>query len=718
MLLGGICMGLTASSVGKTLLSEGAFDRAASTLFVLAGGPNVGKSTVFNALTGLHQHTGNWTGKTVSTAVGRIHAKSGDILLADTPGTYSLRARSEEERVARELICFGGHDGVIVVCDALCLKRNLALVLQILEYTPRVSVCVNLLDEAEKKNVCYDLEALSEVLGVPVCGCSAKKKRGLEALMEKTQAYLALPQAPKEPCVRYAAPLEEAITCLTETLEALDVSEALPARFAAVRLLCDDEEMIRALEKYTACAFSSDPAVQETLQKQRERLEKQGFADSEDIADAVSTSFVQTAEALAQRACLSEGSAYSRADRRLDRLLMGRFSYPLLLLFLGFIFWLTVEGANVPSAFLSKHLLGFEPVLYSFLRACGLPVLLCDMLACGAYRVTAWVVSVMLPPMAIFFPLFTLLEDMGFLPRLAFDLDKCFHICRACGKQALTMCMGFGCNAAGVVGCRIIDSPRERLVAMLTNSFVPCNGRFPLFVTLLSLFFFAGSPWHTLGTAAALTGFILLGVAATLFASYLLTGTLLKGEASAFTLELPPYRMPQVGKVLVRSFLDRTLFVLGRAVLSAAPAGILIWLLGAVSLGDVTLLGHLTAFFDPFAHVFGMDGVILVAFLLALPANEIVLPVMVMAYMQSGGLYAIGDSALFSVLQANGWTPVTAVCVLLFSLMHFPCATTLLTIRRESGRVWWMVVAAVLPTVFGLAACFGVHTVAVLFGLK
>lgn len=710
-------MGLTASSVGKTLLSGTTLDRDASALFVLAGGPNVGKSTVFNALTGLHQHTGNWTGKTVSTAVGRIHTASGDILLADTPGTYSLRARSEEERVARDFICFGDHDGVIVVCDALCLKRNLSLVLQILEFTPRVSVCVNLLDEAEKKNVHYDLEALSKALGVPVCGCSAKSKRGLDALVERTKAYFSVPQAPKEPRVRYAAPLEEAVTCLTETLEALSAFEAPPARFAAVRLLCGDEEMLHALEEYTACVFSSEPAVQEMLQKQREKLSEQGFADSESIADAVSTSFVQTAEALGQSVCLSEGNVYSRTDRRLDRLLMGRFSYPLLLAFLGFIFWLTVEGANVPSAFLSKHLLGFEPVLYSFLRACGLPVLLCDMLACGAYRVTAWVVSVMLPPMAIFFPLFTLLEDMGFLPRFAFDLDKCFHRCRACGKQALTMCMGFGCNAAGVVGCRIIDSPRERLVAMLTNSFVPCNGRFPLFVTLLSLFFFAGSPWRGLGTAAFLTGFILLGVAATFLASYLLTGTLLVGEVSAFTLELPPYRMPQVGKVLVRSFLDRTLFVLGRAVLSAAPAGVLIWLLGYVTVGDVTLLGHLTALFDPFARVFGMDGVIFVAFLLALPANEIVLPVMVMAYMQSGGIYAMGDSALFSVLHAHGWTPVTAVCVLLFSLMHFPCATTLLTIRRESGRVWWMVVAALLPTAFGLAACFVVHTAAILFGI-
>lgn len=683
-------------------------------LLVLAGSPNVGKSTVFNALTGLHQHTGNWTGKTVSAAVGRVRVGNDRLLLADVPGTYSLAPHSEEEAVARDFICFGKHDGVIVVCDALCLKRNLALVLRILEYTSRVTVCVNLLDQAEKKNVRYDLAALSAALGVPIVGCCAKRKRGLDTLAQR-----ALDRAKCETCacndaaLRYAEPLEHAVASVAEAVEQTVASAVFPSRFAAVRLLCGDTEMLGRLEEHAACRFSEAPSVASTVAEQHALLVQNGFADSEAISDAMSEDVARRAEALCRSVCLSEGKAYSDTDRRLDRLFMGRLTaFPILLLFLVGIFWLTVEGANLPSAFLSAHLLALERPFYELLETVGLPSVLCEMLAFGAYRVTAWVVSVMLPPMAIFFPLFTLLEDMGFLPRVAFNLDACFRRCRACGKQALTMCMGFGCNAAGVVGCRIIDSPREKLVAVLTNSFVPCNGRFPLFITLLSLFFFADVPFRSLWTALTALGFILIGVAATFAASHLLTGTVLKGEASAFTLELPPYRMPQVGRVLVRSFLDRTLFVLGRAVLSAAPAGVLIWVLGRVTVGDMSLLTHFTALLDPFARCFGMDGVILAAFLLALPANEIVLPIAVMAYLQSSQLTAVADGALYAVLSANGWTAETVICVLLFSLLHFPCATTLLTVRKETGRVRWMILAAILPTAFGLALCFLVHTVA------
>ncbi len=709
-------MGLTAQSTGKILSSHKkappSFPNAEGLpLLVLAGSPNVGKSTVFNALTGLHQHTGNWTGKTVSTAVGRVRIGNERLLLADVPGTYSLNAHSEEEAVARDFICFGKHDGVIVVCDALCLKRNLAQVLRILEYTPRVTVCVNLIDRAEKKNVRYDLDALSGALGVPVVGCCAKTKKGLNELIKQ-----AIGRAKCEKCrcndaaLHYSEPLEQAIASVAEAVEHTVADASFPSRFAAVRLLCGDTELLERLETHAACRFSEEITVERAVAEQRALLAKNGFSSGEAIADAVGEDVARRAEEICRSVCLSDGKAYSETDKRLDRLFMGRFTaFPILILFLAAILWLTVVGANYPSAFLSAHLPMLEQPLYELLGKIGLPSVLCDMLAFGAYRVTAWVVSVMLPPMAIFFPLFTLLEDMGFLPRVAFNLDGCFRRCRACGKQALTMCMGFGCNAAGVVGCRIIDSPREKLVAVLTNVFVPCNGRFPLFITLLSLFFFADVPGRSLWTALAALGFVFLGVAATFAASYLLTGTVLKGEASAFTLELPPYRMPQVGRVLVRSFSDRTLFVLGRAVLSAAPAGVLIWILGHVTVGGAALLTHFTAFLDPFARCFGMDGVILAAFLLALPANEIVLPVAVMAYMQSSQLTAVGDGALVAVLSSNGWTAETVICVLLFSLMHFPCATTLLTIRKETGSIRRTLFAALLPTVFGLASCFAVH---------
>ena len=326
----------------------------------------------------------------------------------------------------------------------------------------------------------------------------------------------------------------------------------------------------------------------------------------------------------------------------------------------------------------------------------------------GAYRTRAWIVSVMLPPMAIFFPLFTLLEDSGYLPRVAFNLDKPFKKCNSCGKQALTMCMGFGCNATGVVGCRIIDSPRERMIAMLTNSLVPCNGRFPLLVTLLSIFFVGGavgiSPSFV--SAILLTALIILAVGMTLLVSKILSVTLLRGLPSAFTLELPPYRRPQICKTLIRSVFDRTIFVLGRAIISALPAGILIWLMGNLDFGDVSLLAICSDFLDPFASLLGLDGVILLAFILALPANEIVIPIIIMAYTSAAML--TDHSSLFELKElflSNGWTAKTALCTMLFSLFHWPCATTLLTVKKESGSWLWTLAAAIIPAVCGIIIC-------------
>ena len=320
----------------------------------------------------------------------------------------------------------------------------------------------------------------------------------------------------------------------------------------------------------------------------------------------------------------------------------------------------------------------------------------------GVWRVLAWVVSVMLPPMAIFFPLFTLLEDLGYLPRIAFVLDHAFRRAGACGKQSLTMCMGLGCNACGVTGCRIIDSPRERLIAILTNSLVPCNGRFPTLIALISVFFARNS----LQAALLLLGTLVLGVGMTLGVSRVLSLTVLRGLPSSFALELPPYRRPRVGQVLVRSVLDRTVFVLGRAAAVAAPAGLVIWLSANVSIAGASVLSHITGFLDPLGRFMGMDGVILTAFLLGWPANEIVVPVMLMAYLAQGTLVDAADTqTLGQLLLAQGWTPVTAVCTMLFSLFHWPCSTTCLTVAKETKSAKWTALAVVLPTLVGMLLC-------------
>jgi len=322
--------------------------------------------------------------------------------------------------------------------------------------------------------------------------------------------------------------------------------------------------------------------------------------------------------------------------------------------------------------------------------------------------------------MAIFFPLFTLLEDSGYLPRVAFNLDNFFRKACAHGKQALTMCMGFGCNAAGIVGCRIINSPRERLIATITNNFVPCNGRFPTLIAIITMFFAgtAGGAFQSVVSTLMLTGMIILGVIMTVLISKLLSKTILKGIPSSFNLELPPYRRPQIGRVIVRSILDRTLFVLGRAVVVAAPAGLIIWLLANIHVGDLSLLTHCAAFLDPFARLMGLDGYIFFAFILGFPANEIVVPIIIMSYMATGSLTDFESLAqLHTLFLSHGWTWLTAVCVMLFSLIHWPCGTTCLTIKKETQSLKWMLVSMAVPTVSGIVVCLIVANTVRLLGL-
>ena len=628
-------MGLSNSSTGKKVSSNLKDFSNYDFTVAIAGNPNVGKSTIFNGLTGLNQHTGNWTGKTVENAAGICIHNNQKFLLVDIPGTYSLMADSEEEKIARDYIDSNKANATVVIVDATLLERNLNLVFQIMNLTNNVIVCVNLLDEAKKKGISVDLNKLSKLLGVPVVGTIARKKKTLNNLIN------------------------------------------------TIADVCN--------KKIEPKPIKIDADIDKIFERAHEI-----------VAEVVTL----------------KNENYNERDKKIDRILTSKkFGIPIMILFFCLIFWITIVGANYPSELLSSLFANIEPPLKNFFTYIHTPTWLLSLLFDGVYKTVTWIVSVMLPPMAIFFPLFTLLEDLGYLPRIAFNLDKCFKKCCSSGKQALTMCMGFGCNAAGVVGCRIISSKRERLIAILTNNFVPCNGRFPFLITIATIFFTSAAHAGESLKSSLIATFIVfviicIGIGFTFLVSYILSKTILKGATDCTLLELPPYRKPQIGKILIHSLLDRTLFVLGRALSVAVPAGILIWVLSNVQIANISILTYIANFFDPFAKLMGLDGYILTAFLLGLPANEIVLPIILMCYTGAGSLVDMSSlQSLFDILSANGWTIVTAINVMLFSLLHFPCTTTLLTIKNETKSWKWTAASFLIPTVIGIVMCMMVNLI-------
>lgn len=696
----------------------------------LAGNPNVGKSTIFNSLTGMHQHTGNWTGKTVANATGEAIINDKEFTFVDIPGTYSIMSNSEEEEIARDYICFGNPDATVIVVDSTCLERNLNLVYQIMEITDNIIVCVNLLDEAKKKEIKIDLKKLEDLLGVPVVGTVARKKQTLENLKNTIYRVCEGEIRPHTKTVIYEQEIEENLEKIVEKLdtdllvneysEKKDIATDIEVennkiskklyRWIAIKLIDGEEKILKSIQENLEIDLE-EQGIQQLVIEAKENLETREI-NSKNFKDKIVADIMKKAEETSKEVCTFKNKNYRERDLKIDKILTSKiFGIPIMILFLGLIFWITIVGANYPSEWLFSVFNWLQDKLIYFANYIHCPIWLSDMLINGVYKTLTWIVAVMLPPMAIFFPLFTILEDLGYLPRIAFNMDGFFKKACCSGKQMITMCMGFGCNACGVTGCRIIDSPRERLIAILTNNFVPCNGRFPFLITIATIFIagaFAGGNGFLasiLSTFAVII-VIIFGIFLTLITSKILSKTILKGMPSSMVLELPPYRKPQFGKILVRSIFDRTLFVLGRAISVAAPAGLVIWLMANIGIDGQSLLSIIANFLNPFAKLMGLDGYILTAFILGIPANEIVLPIILMCYLKGGTLVNIEDTIqIGQILIQNGWTMLTAMNVMLFTILHFPCATTLLTIKKETGSWKWTAISFAIPTVYGIVLC-------------
>lgn len=683
----------------------------------LAGNPNTGKSTVFNALTGLRQHTGNWPGKTVTRAEGSFSFHDQRYRIIDLPGTYSLLSTSEDEEVARDFILFGKPDVTVIVVDASRLERNLSLALQILEITDKAVLCLNLMDEARRHHITIDTRTLSRDLGIPVVATSARTKEGIPDLLfaieevvsgkfqTKKQTYIDLPKENAEAIAELQSALSELNPELPNT------------RWLAMRLIEGDESVQKGVEEGTFSAEDNPEKQSRVLRIADEYHKILGDSYRNDLVEAI---YAQ-ATTLINASVSTDFSARSfRIDRAIDRVVTHKiWGFPIMFLLLAGVLWITIIGANYPSQWLSDLFVGWlYPLLKDGANALHFPWWLSGFLIDGVYLATTWVISVMLPPMAIFFPLFTLLEDFGYLPRVAFNLDKLFRTAGAHGKQALTMSMGFGCNAAGVVATRIINSPREKLIAIITNNFSLCNGRWPTQILIATLFIGALVPkqWSSTVSMLAVIGIAVLGIAFSFLTSWLLSKTLLKGESSFFVLELPPYRPPRFFQTLYTSLIDRTLIVLWRAIVFAAPAGAVIWLICNLQIAQQPIALWLIQGLDPIGVFIGLNGVILLAYIVAIPANEIVIPTVLMLTTMVLGQTAVGEGAgvlmeastsqVGVLLHAGGWTLLTAVNLMLFSLLHNPCSTTIYTIYKETQSKKWTLIATLLPVLYGIVVCF------------
>jgi len=694
-------------------------ERGHDYLVALAGNPNTGKSTVFNGLTGLRQHVGNWPGKTVARAEGSFRYMDKRYKLIDLPGTYSLLATATDEEIARNFLLFNNPDVVVVVVDSTAPERNLNLVLQVLEISNNVVICLNLVDEAARKGLQVNVKQLSIDLGVPVVPTVANVGKGLNNLVKAIAGVASgkIVTSPHHFVLR--TKIREVLDEVVPQVE--KVTGDLPnIRWITMRLLEGDTRIHQTLDTgelaslvgtNQGASVTKEPTKDE-LKELFDRMKAAAALIQKSLYDYIVSSIYADAEAIASKSVIKVEALKNDLDSKIDRIVTSRFmGFPIMIVLLMAVFWITIEGANVPSQFLAKGLFWLEDQLSMLFRWFGAPQWLEGLVVHGTYRSLAWVVSVMLPPMAIFFPLFTFLEDLGYLPRIAFNIDRFFKWAGTDGKQTLTMCMGFGCNAAGVTSCRSINSPRERLIAILTNNFVPCNGRWPTLILMATIFVAAAFPpaVSSLTASFTLVAITLMGIAITFVISAMLSRTLLKGESSFFVLEMPSYRRPQFSRILYTSLIDRTIKILYRAIVWAAPAGALIWVMGNVHIGGETLMTHAAGVLSPVGLLIGLDGIILVAYIIAIPANEIIIPTIIMGYMGTSMMTEFQSTAeLHALFVAQGFTLVTAICLMLFSVLHYPCATTTHTIWKETRSAKWTILSNLIPLVAAVLVCFGV----------
>ncbi len=653
---------------------------------LLIGTPNVGKSSIYNFLTHNHEHTGNWAGKTVDFTRGELVENDVRYVFYDLPGTYSIISKSKEEMVATDFIMEEEFDVAVVVCDATSLDKGINLVTQVEEICKKVVVCVNLIDEALKKGIDIDFLRLESNLNCPVVPVSAKKKMGFKELLKairevKEKDYLE---------INYGI-LEKEIELVEEEIEDFKGNK----RWLSLRVLENNEHYIKMYQKKGVLKLG------DKTKEAREMLE------NVDVSLEIVLKIMKLVK-MRLKNVVKRKDREELKERRIDRILTSKiWGIPIMMGLLFGLFYLTIVGANYPSSLLFDFFQSLEEGMFKFLNFIHVPDILSSLLVNGIYKTLYWVISVMMPPMLIFFPLFSFLEDLGVLPRIAFNIDRAFSKCNACGKQGLTMCMGIGCNAVGVTGARIIDSKRERLIAILTNVFIPCNGKFPTLIAIITMFMVRLSGvYGSLFCAFLLTLFIFLGIMVTFGVSFILSKTLLKGEASSFTLELPPYRVPKIIETLVYSVKNRAIYVLMRAVKVAIPAGALIWLIANIRINGIVLLDYLVHFLNPLGVMLGLDGIIILALMLGFPANEIVIPAMLMSYLHTASLTQfVNLGELKTILLMNGWTLKTAVSFIILMMFHYPCSTTLLTIKKETGSNFYTLVAFILPLVVGIIFC-------------